>query len=51
MTNGIREGRADSGAIVGDAGDKLVEHAHSIEQLDAHTRIAKTDYRIGWPAR
>lgn len=32
-------------------GDKMVEQAHTIEQVDPQTRISKTDYRLGWPAR
>ncbi|GAA5885767.1 hypothetical protein JCM6882_007558 [Rhodosporidiobolus microsporus] len=30
--------------------DKLVEQQTTLELLDPHTRIVKTDYRLGWPA-
>ncbi|KAH8924848.1 hypothetical protein BT69DRAFT_1260950 [Atractiella rhizophila] len=30
--------------------DKLVERTTVLEILDPHTRIAKTDFRLGWPA-
>lgn len=32
------------------AGDKLVEHASTLELVDTCTRISKTDYKLGWPA-
>ncbi|KAM0787368.1 hypothetical protein ACM66B_003454 [Microbotryomycetes sp. NB124-2] len=32
------------------AWDKTVESASTIELIDSQTRIAKTDYRLGWPA-
>jgi hypothetical protein len=30
--------------------DPTVQDAHLIEMFDPHTRIAKTDFALGWPA-
>lgn len=31
--------------------DSAVEEAHVLELLDTSTRIAKTNFTLGWPAR
>lgn len=32
-------------------GDRMVESAMTLDLLDAHTRVTKTKYRLGWPSR
>jgi hypothetical protein len=32
-------------------GDRMVEKAATLDLLDAHTRVTKTNYRLGWPSR
>lgn len=32
-------------------GDRMVESAQTVEQLDADSRIVRTAYRLGWPSR
>lgn len=32
-------------------GDRMVEEAETLDVLDAHTRITRTKYRLGWPSR
>lgn len=32
-------------------GDRMVEEAVTLDLLDAHTRVTKTNYRLGWPSR
>lgn len=29
----------------------MVEEAVTLDLLDAHTRVTKTNYRLGWPSR
>ena len=29
----------------------MVESATILDLLDAHTRVTKTNYRLGWPSR
>lgn len=32
-------------------GDRMVDSAQTVEQLDADSRIVRTAYRLGWPSR
>ena len=37
--------------LMSSAGDRMVESAETMDLLDAHTRVTKTNYRLGWPSR
>lgn len=32
------------------SGDRMVEEAATIDLLDAHTRVSRVNYRLGWPS-